>query len=91
MYKLFSTYLTNKFFFFIKNQIYCLLTVLVFFLLSSCSSPKENSDFNTDSSNNKLNVLFIIADDFMAKNTNEKKPFYLQISHYAVHASIQSK
>ena len=67
------------------------MTVLVFFLLSSCSSPKENSDFNTDSSNNKLNVLFIIADDFMAKNTNEKKPFYLQISHYAVHASIQSK
>ena len=31
------------------------------------------------------------AVDFMEKNTNEKKPFYLQISHYAVHASIQSK
>tara|TARA_B110000285_G_scaffold63810_1_gene73388 strand:+ start:184 stop:1617 length:1434 start_codon:yes stop_codon:yes gene_type:complete len=29
--------------------------------------------------------------DFMEKNTNENKPFYLQISHYAVHASIQSK
>ena len=29
--------------------------------------------------------------DFMQKNTNENKPFYLQISHYAVHASIQSK
>jgi arylsulfatase A-like enzyme len=28
---------------------------------------------------------------FMEKNTIEKKPFYLQISHYAVHASIQSK
>ena len=31
------------------------------------------------------------AVDFMEKNTIEKKPFYLQISHYAVHASIQSK
>jgi arylsulfatase A-like enzyme len=31
------------------------------------------------------------AVDFMEKNTNENKPFYLQISHYAVHASIQSK
>ena len=29
--------------------------------------------------------------DFIEKNTIEKKPFYLQISHYAVHASIQSK
>ena len=31
------------------------------------------------------------AVDFMVKNTKEDKPFYLQISHYAVHASIQSK
>ena len=28
---------------------------------------------------------------FMEENTKENKPFYLQISHYAVHASIQSK
>jgi len=31
------------------------------------------------------------AVNFMEKNTNANKPFYLQISHYAVHASIQSK
>ena len=28
---------------------------------------------------------------FMEENTKENKPFYLQISHYAVHASVQSK
>jgi arylsulfatase A-like enzyme len=28
---------------------------------------------------------------FIEENTKENKPFYLQISHYAVHASIQSK
>ena len=63
MYKLFSTYLKNKFFFFIKNQISFLFTVLFFFLLSSCSSPKESSVSITDIPNKKLNVLFIIADD----------------------------
>ena len=63
MYKLFSTYLKNKFFFFIKNHISSLFTVLFFFLLSSCSSPKESSVSMTDLPNKKLNVLFIIADD----------------------------
>ena len=63
MYKLFSSYLTNKFFLPFKNQISSLFTLLVFSLLSSCSSPKENFDFNLDLSNKKLNVLFIIADD----------------------------
>jgi hypothetical protein len=63
MYKLFSTYLSNKFFLLIKNQINSLFTIFFFLLLSSCSSPKENSHFNPDLSNNKLNVLFIIADD----------------------------
>ena len=31
------------------------------------------------------------ATQFMEENAKENKPFYLQISHYAVHASIQSK
>ena len=61
MYKLFSKHLINKLFFFIKNQINSLFTVLFFFLLSSCSSPKESSV--SELSNKKLNVLFIIADD----------------------------
>lgn len=63
MYKLFSTHLLNKLFFFIKNQINSLFTILFFFLLSSCISPKESSVSITDISNKKLNVLFIIADD----------------------------
>tara|TARA_Y100000991_G_C21965787_1_gene346802 strand:- start:150 stop:1766 length:1617 start_codon:yes stop_codon:yes gene_type:complete len=63
MYNLFSTCFKNKFFFFIKNQISSLFTVLFFFLLSSCSSPKESSVSITDIPNKKLNVLFIIADD----------------------------
>ena len=42
MYKLFSTHLLNKLFFFIKNQINSLFTILFFFLLSSCISPKES-------------------------------------------------
>ena len=63
MYNLFSTCFKNKFFFFIKNQISSLFTVLFFFFLSSCSSPKESSVSITDIPNKKLNVLFIIADD----------------------------
>ena len=63
MYKLFSTHLLNKLFFFIKNQINSLFTILFFFLLSSCISPKESSVSITDIPNKKLNVLFIIADD----------------------------
>ena len=63
MYKLFSTHLLNKLFFFIKNQINSLFTILFFFLLSSCISPKESSVSITDIQNQKLNVLFIIADD----------------------------
>ena len=63
MYKLFSTHLLNKLFFFIKNQINSLFTILFFFLLASCISPKESSVSITDISNKKLNVLFIIADD----------------------------
>lgn len=63
MYKLFSTILKIKFFISIKNNIISLLTVLFFFLLSSCSSPKESSVSITEITNKKLNVLFIIADD----------------------------
>jgi len=63
MYKLFSTQLINKIFFFIKNQINFFFIVLVFFLLSSCSPPQKSSDFFPELSNKKLNVLFIIADD----------------------------
>ena len=63
MYNLFSTCFKNKFFFFIKNQISSLFTVLFFFLLSSCSSPKKSLVSITDTPNKKLNVLFIIADD----------------------------
>ena len=63
MYKLFSKYLINMFFFFIKNHINSLFIVLLFFLFSSCSSPKESSVSITDLNNKKLNVLFIIADD----------------------------
>ena len=63
MCKQFSTHLLDKLFFFKKNQINSLFTVLFFFLLSSCSSPKESSVSITDLSNKKLNVLFIIADD----------------------------
>lgn len=63
MYKLFSTILKIKFFISIKKNIISLLTVLFFFLLSSCSSPKESSVSITEITNKKLNVLFIIADD----------------------------
>ena len=63
MYKLFRTHVINTLFFFIKNHINSLFKVLFFFLLSSCSLPKESSDFLPVSSNKKLNVLFIIADD----------------------------
>ena len=63
MYKLFSTRLINKLFFFIKNQINSLFTILFFFLLSTCSLPKESSVSITEIPNKKLNVLFIIADD----------------------------
>ena len=63
MYKLFSTILKIKLFISIKNNIISLLTVLFFFLLSSCSSPKESSVSITEITNKKLNVLFIIADD----------------------------
>ena len=31
------------------------------------------------------------AIEFMKSSTEEEKPFYLQISHYAVHANIESK
>ena len=31
------------------------------------------------------------AMDFMTSSTEKQKPFYLQISHYAVHANIESK
>ena len=51
------------FFFFIKNYINFLFIVLLFFLFSSCSSPKKSSVSITDLNNKKLNVLFIIADD----------------------------
>ena len=62
MCKLFRTYLVNISLFFIKNQINYIFTLL-FFLFLSCSSQKESSNFNSNLSNNKLNVLFIIADD----------------------------
>ena len=63
MCKQFSTHLLNKLFFFIKNQINSLFTILFFFLLSSCISPKESSVSITDIPSKKLNVLLIIADD----------------------------
>lgn len=63
MFKLFSTHLLNKLIFLIKNQINSLFTILFFFFLSSCISPKESSVSITDIPNKKLNVLFIIADD----------------------------
>ena len=63
MYKLFRTYLINISLFFTKNQINYIFTLLFFFLLLSYSSQKVSSDFNSNLSNNKLNVLFIIADD----------------------------
>ena len=63
MYKLFSTQLIIKVFISIKNYLISLFTVLFFFLLSNCSSPKKRPVFLAESHNKKLNVLFIIADD----------------------------
>ena len=53
----------------------------------------DKTQWNHISVEDPKNIFSITqkAVDFMEKNTNEKKPFYLQISHYAVHASIQSK
>lgn len=53
----------------------------------------DRTQWNHVSVEDPKNIFSITrkAVDFMEKNTIEKKPFYLQISHYAVHASIQSK
>jgi arylsulfatase A-like enzyme len=63
MYKLFSTLLINTLLFFTKNLINSFFPPLVIFLLLSCSSPKKNFVSSSNLQHNKLNVLFIIADD----------------------------
>ena len=64
--------------------------------------PTKNKDGNFSNNKNQWeNVfkqdpknIFSITDraiDFIESSKKEEKPFYLQISHYAVHANIESK
>ena len=64
--------------------------------------PTKNKDGNFDNNKSQWkNVfkkdpkhIFSLTDraiEFMASSTAEKKPFYVQISHYAVHSNIESK
>ena len=64
--------------------------------------PTKNKDGNFDNDRSQWeNVfkkdpkyIFSLTDraiEFMVSSKNEKKPFYLQISHYAVHSNIESK
>ncbi|MGJ8656642.1 MAG: sulfatase [Akkermansiaceae bacterium] len=51
----------------------------------------QNESKGTDEDPKEILSLTKRGIDFMQKNAAEGKPFYLQISHYAVHAPIQSK
>ncbi len=64
--------------------------------------PTKNKDGNFDNNKSQWkNVfkkdpknIFSLTDraiKFIVSNQEEKKPFYLQISHYAVHSNIESK
>ena len=64
--------------------------------------PTKNKDGNFDNNKsqwknifkNDPKNIFSLTDraiEFMASSKSEKKPFYLQISHYAVHTNIESK
>ena len=63
--------------------------------------PTKNRDGNFDNDRSQWNNVFKKdpkhifsltnrAIDFMSSSVVEKKPFYLQISHYAVHSNIES-
>ncbi len=64
--------------------------------------PTKNKDGNfvnnktqwTHSTKKDPKHIFSLTEkamDFMTSSTEKQKPFYLQISHYAVHANIESK
>ena len=64
--------------------------------------PTKNKDGNFDNNKNQWENVFKMdpknifsltdkAIEFMVSSEEEKTPFYLQISHYAVHSNIESK
>lgn len=54
--------------------------------------PTGNADGNTNDPKNPKDIFGITHRGlaFMEKNVNAKKPFYLQLCHYAVHGPVQS-